>query len=293
MKTPAGETLRRALPPPAYRAGRAVYHPIRRTAFRTWDAIQSLRPGRPALLPPRALLRMSARQFTGVGESFKRHLVELGGLTPADRVLDVGCGVGTMAMPLADWLESGSYEGLDVITPSIEWCQREVTPRFPTGRFQVADVYNREYNPDGTQQAAKYRFPYEDESFDLAFMSSLYTHMLYDDVANYVRETARVLRPGGRCVSTYFLLNPESIELLDAGEARLDLRFTQTDEAGRSYRVTDPENPEYAVALHESAVREFHDAAGLEITGGVHYGAWCGRSDFRDFQDIVVAAKLG
>ena len=38
--------------------------------------------------------------------------------------------------------------------------------------------------------------------------------MLSADMENYLKQIARVLKPGGRCLITYFLLNPESAKLM-------------------------------------------------------------------------------
>ena len=47
-------------------------------------------------------------------------------------VLDVGCGIGRMAIPLARYLNTdGKYEGFDIIPENIAWCQRAITPRYP------------------------------------------------------------------------------------------------------------------------------------------------------------------
>ena len=44
---------------------------------------------------------------------------------PGERVLDVGCGIGRMARPLAGYLTGdGSYDGFDVNREGIRWCTR-------------------------------------------------------------------------------------------------------------------------------------------------------------------------
>ncbi len=71
-------------------------------------------------------------EFRATGEEFLTYFIEIGGLRPSDRVLDVGCGVGRMAVPLTRYLSpEGRYEGFDVMANAVEWCQRHITPRFP------------------------------------------------------------------------------------------------------------------------------------------------------------------
>ena len=84
------------------------------------------------------------------------------GLKPDERVLDAGCGIGRIAVPLTEYLdESGGYEGFDIAPEGIAWCRENITPRYPNFRFQVADIYNKSYNPEGSQKADEYEFPYE------------------------------------------------------------------------------------------------------------------------------------
>ncbi|MGI9020287.1 MAG: class I SAM-dependent methyltransferase [Solirubrobacterales bacterium] len=44
---------------------------------------------------------------------------------------------------------------------------------------------------------------YDNESFDLVFHASVFPHLLPDAAWNYVRKTARVLRPGDTCFATF------------------------------------------------------------------------------------------
>src|SRR4051794_40645769 len=99
--------------------------------------------------------------FVATGDEFLGHLRELAGLTPRSRVLDVGCGIGRVARPLAGFLDGGSYTGFDVNAPAIGWCQARYPEHF---RFQLADLYNARYHPTGMARASEYRFPYDDDS---------------------------------------------------------------------------------------------------------------------------------
>jgi SAM-dependent methyltransferase len=182
---------------------------------------------------------------------------------------------------LKDWL-TGSYEGFDVVPAAVEWCRREITPRHPKFRFQLADIKSARYNPRGTWQAAEYRFPYEDASFDFAFLTSVFTHLQRPAVENYVAELARVLRPGGRCLATYFLMNEDAVRAM-GGHGQFG--FEQDGQL-----VVDDRVPERAIAFHEQDVRELHERKGLPIEA-VHYGSWCGRERYTSFQDITVSVR--
>ena len=125
-------------------------------------------------MPPLELSRTVGRpeRFREVGEEFLGYFVDLCGLRPDERVLDVGSGVGRIALPLAGYLESGTYEGFDVIAASVRWCQENITPRHPNFVFQHADVYNGSYNPTGTIAGRRLRVPVRGTaSFDFLYLA--------------------------------------------------------------------------------------------------------------------------
>ena len=120
-------------------------------------------------------------------------------------------GIGRVAIPLTQYLDKDvCYEGFDIVSSGIEWCQEKITWRYPNFHFELVDLHNSYYNPSGTASASDFRFPYEDGSFDFAFSTSVFTHMLPADVEHYLAEASRVLRLGGRLLATFLLLNEES-----------------------------------------------------------------------------------
>jgi len=133
----------------------------------------------------------------------------------------VGCGVGRMAVPLTGYLSpKGSYEGFDIVPAAIAWCVRSITRRFPRFHFQVADLYNKTYNPAGRYRAEDYPFPYADGSFDFVILTSVFTHLLPEDLDHYLDEIGRVCAPGARVFATFFLLNPESEAAIAQGRSQ-------------------------------------------------------------------------
>jgi SAM-dependent methyltransferase len=237
--------------------------------------------------PPPHLVFVGDGDFQAVGEEFLRYFVEWGGLAPYHRVLDVGCGIGRMAVPLTRYLApSATYDGFDIVAHGIEWCRQEITTRFPSFRFQLADVRNGSYHPRGRAEAARYTFPYADGAFDFVFLTSVFTHMVPAALERYVGEIARVLAHDGRVLMTFFLLNPESVERLEAGRSSLDLRHPIG-----ACRVMDRDVPERAIAHPESRVRELLASHGLKVVEPVRYGGWCGRPGAASYQDVLVARR--
>jgi SAM-dependent methyltransferase len=242
-----------------------------------------------SLIPPAELMFVgsSLDSFSTVGKETVRQLIELGGLLPGHRVLDVGCGVGRMALPLTGYLQPpGSYEGFDVVAPGIDWCRSNITPHFPHFRFQTANLFNSEYTPRTGSDSSEYAFPYPRASFDFVFLTSVFTHMLPSAVENYLFEVARVLKPGGRCFATFFLWNQETAALVRAARSLYSFPY---DEG--IYRVHDNRRPEHAVAYDEAYVLSLLNKYGFELHGPVHYGGWSGRQPSYTGQDIILAVR--
>jgi SAM-dependent methyltransferase len=229
---------------------------------------------RDPLVPPRRLQFVGEGDFVATGDEFLGHFRELAGLQADERVLDVGCGIGRMARPLTRFLDGqASYAGFDVNPIGVGWCQ----PRYPDHfTFTHARI----------ESAAEYRFPYEDGSFDFAFMTSVLTHLLEDEARHYLEETARVLRPGGRALLTFFVLDDESRAAI--ADERAALHFLQPH---AHVAVLRDEAPEDAVAYDEGWVMQTLRSAGLTPRDpGIHRGTWRARPG-RSFQDIVVADR--
>lgn len=110
-----------------------------------------------------------------------------------------------------------------------------------------------------------------------------------DDVAHYLSEIARVLKTGGRCMITLFLLNQESSNLLNSGVSHFDLRH----ESGPC-RFADPHVPEAIVGYREEYIKAICSKEGLEIIDSIHYGSWCGRTRATSLigQDIIMTRKV-
>lgn len=93
------------------------------------------------------------------------------------RLLDLGCGPGSITMGLADRV--GAVVGIDAAREAIDRA-RSLAGARPDVRFDLGDVYT---------------LPYDDDSFDVVFAHQVLQH-LADPVAA-LTEAARVVRPGG------------------------------------------------------------------------------------------------
>ncbi len=252
----------------------------------------------PRAIPPPHLRRSRALDVGGYvrGGDFQLRLCRRWtGLHEDSDLLDVGCGDGRFAAALAGFLRSGSYQGFDVDARFVSHLSRTLGRRRARFGFQHSDLWHSYYNPTGMQRIGEFVFPYAEASFDIVYLNSIFSHFLPADVAHYLREIRRVLKPGGIVYSTYYLGNPESVAADQAGHAAADLRL------GRprllNFReehcwTRDEDVKERIVVIDEEWLRAKHAAAGLGIEEIV-WGTWCGRPDTGENhqQDIVLARK--
>ena len=260
--------------------------PLRRIYHLSVDTINRFRE-RNSMVPPRSMLFVGDGDFVQIGEQFRSYFIDLAGLQPNDRILDVGCGIGRMAVPLTDYLTpDGEYWGFDIVAEGIDWCNRYISSKYNNFHFFYCDVYNECYNIISKQHADDYQFPFRDEYFDFVILTSVFTHMLPSAVENYLGEISRVLKPEATCFITFFLLNEESKGRIRAGDSSLDFRY---DIDG--CLTTHKDNPEAAIAYDEGFIERLYKKHALRIVRPIHYGSWCKRDKHLSYQDIIVAKK--
>jgi ubiquinone/menaquinone biosynthesis C-methylase UbiE len=128
----------------------------------------------------------SAHRHLDFGSPFQRYRVakvlEIHEPGRGDRVLDLGCGWGTLEWELAPRV--GEITGVDFSARSIELCRQRLGELgLPNVRFLQADA------GDTGLPAA---------SFDVVLAADLFEHLYPDDSHRVTAEAFRVLAPGGR-----------------------------------------------------------------------------------------------
>lgn len=236
--------------------------------------------------PLQVIHHVGGGDFHKVGQHIFTQLREHAGLMPHDRVLDIGCGTGRVTTALANFLTTtGGYAGFDITEAAITACRRRFAKARPDFRFIHAPVRNGDYHPDGDVAASSFEFPFADQTFNLVFATSVYSHMPLADVGRYLSETARVLAPGGRVFFTAYLLD-------DDRRARVGQRASmRLQDWLDGSMVADPRTPERAIAHDRARLLNLAKAAGLELTT-VKAGGWEASPAYDGWQDLVVLRKI-
>lgn len=115
-------------------------------------------------------------------QTFKNRLIHEAGLAPNTRVLDLGCGTGTLTILIKQSQPTADVVGFD-------------------GDAQVLDIARAKARQHGVnitlEQGMAYQLPYPNHSFDRVFSSLVLHHLTTQDRARALREVKRVLKPGG------------------------------------------------------------------------------------------------
>ncbi len=106
------------------------------------------------------------------------------------RVLDIGCGLGAIAVLLVDQYGAGSVHGIDVETHLIEHCRRRAK------KAARGDRISFELVKPGPLK-------FEDESFDVVFTKDVIVHV--PDKPTFYQDIFRLLKPGGIFVGSDWL----------------------------------------------------------------------------------------
>jgi SAM-dependent methyltransferase len=113
---------------------------------------------------------------------FKGALVQQADPKPGQRLLDVGCGTGTLALMAKEAAPDAEVIGLDADPEILERAR---------AKAEEAGV------AIGLDEGLSTKLPYEDQSFDLVVSTLFFHHLTGADKRRTASEIARVLKRGG------------------------------------------------------------------------------------------------
>jgi SAM-dependent methyltransferase len=238
--------------------------------------------------------------FYGMGETqvILKMLADYRGDT---HLLDVGCGFGRIAMGLLHVVRSpGSYTGFD-INPTVIGFANALFKQFGRSdefRFDHVPMTNTFYTQERPQvDAESFQFSYPDGHFDVIVLFSVFTHLRVTAVQNYVRNFARVCRPGARVLVSEFLVENAPFTETTPGwrpcHRRQQLCESPDPRDRGQLLVADPKRPDYFVAFRLPTLQRIFTGEGFEQVGEPHWGSWSGRPDYLSYQDYLVFRKRG
>jgi ubiquinone/menaquinone biosynthesis C-methylase UbiE len=144
--------------------------------------------------------------FLKTGQTEAKRLENDFGLNDQSRVLEIGCGTGRLPIGILSTVgDIAVYRGVDVSQTAINWCKRHIQKRHPNFRFLHINVRNDRYNPKGRKELKDNVLPFDDKSFDVIYLYSVFSHLSEEDVNEYLAEFKRVLTPGGKVFVTLFV----------------------------------------------------------------------------------------
>lgn len=143
-------------------------------------------------------------------ESIKSRLIERATIQPGQRVLDLGCGTGTLAIMLKQSIPEAQVTGIDGDEQVLAIARTK------------AERANVDIQLD---HGLAYDLPYPDHSFDAVTSSFVIHHLTSEDKVRAFKEVRRVLRPA----SWFHILDfGRPVDLLTRTQAFFFKRFEQT-----------------------------------------------------------------
>lgn len=244
------------------KSGTALYN---RVVLSPLDKVYHIAMGR-GHYPPYCMKELAGRRgYTYAGSSNVTYVIWklLCGLKPGHAILEIGPGPGKMAFSLMENGWEGQYYGVDSKVQFVDWCRKHITAKHPEFQFRHVDLTQPDFHVQ----------PCPDNTFDLVSLHSVFTHMDPEAIQQYLKEIHRILKPGGRCYATVFLI---------------------TDLNGHEFKPVVNRVCHWKPgtwAIEEGFMMEMIRAASLTVVSPIHYGRRSHGSDGLLHQDLFILEK--
>lgn len=135
--------------------------------------------------PSRAIGSFTPEHWEEVGKKQFDYLTSHG-LRGQDRFLDIGCGNLRLGSKLIPYLDAGEYTGIDI------------SPRIVTAALDTIRTHHLQNHHPRIFLVAETNYGFLPENyFDAAHAHSVFSHLPIGEIEKVLRETWRVLKPGG------------------------------------------------------------------------------------------------
>ena len=130
----------------------------------------------------------------GIYDKWARHnlpeiyekLINLADINGNERILDIGCGSGTLNLMIAEILGEGLIFGIDIAPKMINIAKKKAKEQ----------DYKIDYKVGNST-----KLPYENNEFDIVFTCLMYHHLTYEEKSETLNEIQRVLKQDGKYFS--------------------------------------------------------------------------------------------
>lgn len=140
-------------------------------------------------------------------------LLQLEGLQPEHTLVDLGCGIGRLAVHVIPALTRGSYIGIDISDTMLKRAKERIAQTLPTTTCRVTWI-----------KQTKPHFDLPENSVDMMCAFSVFTHMEHEDSFRYMRAALKVVKPGGRFIFSCTPLTASLGKQIFLNSANLDLK---------------------------------------------------------------------
>ena len=181
------------------------------------------------------------------------HLVSLKLINETSNVLDFGSGQGRLVngLKFAN-INIEEYVGVDTDANSIKWCNRFLNNYNMNLKFIHLPAFNARYNKSAN---GLLELPVKKNKFDLVFLNSVFSHMMTNDIAFYLKEFNRIINKNGAIYLTAF--TEENVP--NVSENPIDY-LNETNKNGSLHRVR------YEINYFNSLIKN----SGLKIEHYLH-----------------------
>lgn len=206
----------------------------------------------------------------GINQQFLTYLMKECKIEPNYKILEIGCGIACLSLPIIKHLKQGKYYGLDNDIKCIDWCRRKISP-FCDATFKHINTKH-------------FSIPCDNNELDVVYSTTLFKLMLSEEIGVYLNEINRVLKKGGHLIISLLIWN-QSNQMNIKSKNKI-----RTIKINGNTHLTNSHN-ETAVIQSDSMMFMILEKAHFEIRETI-FGQWSDASNSDTYQDMIHAVKI-